>query len=163
MRLPRSLLLRFCWLGLIGLPLLLSPESASATTGPTHFLPKSHYKVAHKYELPYVGQYLLKRVDRRARLSGGAMGMEISQQGYLYGVGQFYGYDSHGYQTSWTATLYNFRKGWHGEMIIDLLGPTGRPLLGRLMLKRAKNGDLSGKIQLGRSKYWITWHKISNR
>lgn len=157
------MLVRLIWLSLLGLLLSLGPGLALATTGPTQFLPKPRYKVANKAELPYVGQYIFKKADKKAHLSGGAMGMEIDNQGYLYGVGQFYGYDSHGYQTSWTATLYNFRKGRHGEMIIDLLGPTGRPLLGREMLSRAKNGDLSGKIQFGRSKYGISWHKINNR
>lgn len=151
------------WASVVGTALLLAPGSALATTGPTQFLKKSHYKVAHKYEVPYVGQYILKKVDRKARLSGGALGMEINDQGYLYGVGQFYGYDNKGYQDSWVATLYNYRLGRNHEMIIDILGPTGHPLLGRLLVKRARNGDLSGKIQLGAAKYAITWHKISNR
>ncbi len=143
---------------------LVPAGGARATTGPTQFLPNSPYRVANKYVPLYRGQYLLKTVARAARLSGAALGVEVNTKGYLAGVGQFYGYDAQGSQTSWTATLYNFHLTSHNRtMVIDLLAPAGRLLLGRLYVQRTNKGDLNGQIQLGRERYTISWHKFSNR
>jgi hypothetical protein len=150
-------------LGLAGSLLALGPGPASATTGPTYFLPPARYHVASRLALRYRGQYILTTVARSAHLSGGALGIEINDRGDLYGVGQFYGYDAHGEQTSWVATLYNFHPVRHDLMIIDLVGPAGRPLLGHLFVSRNKHGDLAGQIELGPKRYSISWRKISTR
>jgi hypothetical protein len=126
-------------------------------------LPLSPYHVPEKVMPLYRGQYILAKAARGARLSGGALAIEINPYGYLYGIGQFYGYDVRGYQTSWTALLYNFHLTSHGIMIIDLLGQTGRPLLGRLFVDRTKRGDLVGQIKLASRRYSISWHKFSAR
>lgn len=140
-------------------------RSVEATTGPTYLLPPSHFYVPKKLERLYTGQYLVKHVVQGSRLSGGALGIELTAYHSLYGLAQFYGYDSRGYQTSWVSTLYYFHRMAHGLMVVDLLGPAGRPFLGRLYVHRMKNGDLRGQIQLGKhgKKYAILWHKISNR
>ena len=92
------------------------------------------------------------------------MGIEINNEGFLYGVAQFYGYDAQGYKDTWTATLYNFRQ-TKQLMTYDLLGPSAKVLLGRLTVTRSTAGDLAGQIQLtGNSgHYTISWHKISQR
>jgi hypothetical protein len=150
-------------LGLAGCLLAPGPGPASATTGPTYFLPPARYHVASRLALRYRGQYILATTARSAHLSGGALGIEINDRGDLYGVGQFYGYDAQGEQTSWVATLYNFHPARHGIMTIDLLAPAGRLVLGRLFVSRDKHGDLVGQITLGRKRYSISWHKISTR
>lgn len=111
----------------------------------------------------YRGQYILTKAATGARLSGGELAIEITPYGYLYGVGQFYGYDSQGSQSSWTATLYNFHLSSRNVMIIDLLGQGGRPLLGRLFVTRGRSGALVGEINLGSRRYAISWRKFSDR
>jgi hypothetical protein len=148
----------------IGLTLLVAFSGAGqafATTGPTHFLPNSKFKVASALEGRYVGQYTLKSVSSGARIKGGAMGIEVNNNGYLYGVGQFYGYDASGSQSTWTATLYNFRLSKTQVITFDLLSPSGTVLLGRIVASRAKSGDLSGTIQLSNGRFSIQWHKLS--
>ncbi len=140
-----------------------SAATAFATTGPTKFLPGTHYKVPSALQRLYIGQYTIKSVANAARLSGGAMGIEVDDRGNLYGVGQFYGYDEQGLQTTWTATLYNFHQTKAKVMIFDLTGPAGRPLLGRLFVTRSKSGDLAGQIELPGGRFPIVWHKISSR
>lgn len=144
---------------------LSSLGTAGATTGPSYFLPKKHPKVNNKLELLYRGQYILRNAAKPVRITGGALGVEINQNGALYGVGQFYGFDKGGYQDSWVSTLYYFQARKGGVMTVDLLGPTGKPYLGKMYLHRKKNGDLYGEIQLGKrgKRYAIAWHKISNR
>jgi len=137
---------------------------ASATTGPSDYLPAAHSKVAHGTMASYVGQYVLTSVASGARLSGGAMGIEIGSKGYLYGVGQFYGYDSNGSQSTWTATLYNFRTTKAQPMAFDLLGPSAKIKFGQILIsKRLTSGDLTGQIQLTNGRFAIHWHKISAR
>jgi hypothetical protein len=119
--------------------------------------------VASRLALRYRGQYILTTVAHTAHLSGGALGVEINERGDLYGVGQFYGYDGRGEQASWVATLYNFHPARHGTMIVDLLAPAGRLLLGHLFVSRDKHGDLVGQIELGPKRYSISWRKISTR
>jgi hypothetical protein len=137
-----------------------SPRPALATTGPDQYLPPPKYKVSTKVAQLYVGQYLMKSVATGARLKGGAMGIEVNAKGALYGVGQFYGYDSAGYQSTWVGTLYNFQQAPRNVMKFDILAPTGAPVLGALSLARSKQGDLSGQIVLNNHKYSISWHKL---
>jgi hypothetical protein len=138
-----------------------SPRSALATTGPDQYLPPAKYKVSAKIAQLYTGQYIMKSVASGARLKGGAMGIEINNKGTLYGVSQFYGYDASGYQSTWVGTLYNFQPAAHSTMKIDILAPTGAPLLGTLSLSRSKQGDLSGQIALNKHTYTISWRKIA--
>jgi hypothetical protein len=142
------------------------PGHVSATTGPTQFLPAPKFKIANNLETPFIGQYILKSVAPESRLTGGALGVEIDDDnGQLVGVAQFYGYDESGQKTVWVATMYNFHLLKPGQVTIDLVGPSGKPLLGRLYVTHAKTGDLVGSISLGSSsqKYAITWHKISSK
>jgi hypothetical protein len=143
------------------------PGHVSATTGPTQFLPAPKFKVSNALEAQFVGQYILKSVAPASRLSGGALGVEVDDDnGALVGVAQFYGYDAQGQQTVWVATMYDFHLVKAGEIDIDLVGPSGKPLLGRLYVTRNKTtGDLTGSISLGAStqKFSIVWHKISSK
>ena len=62
--------------------------------------------------------------------------------------------------------MYNFDLTKPNQMTIDLLGPTGVPLFGRLYVTRARKGDLTGTLSLGKSKarYAISIQKLnSNR
>jgi hypothetical protein len=142
------------------------PSHVSATTGPTQFLPSPKFKVSGSLEAKFIGQYMLKSVAPQSRLSGGAIGVEVdNNNGSLVGVAQFYGYDAQGQQTVWVATMYNFHEVKSGEVIIDLVGPSGKPLLGRLYVTRNAAGDLIGTISLGSApqQYTILWHKISSK
>jgi hypothetical protein len=138
----------------------LSPRPAMATTGPDQYLPAPKYKVSSKVAQLYVGQYLMKSAATGARLKGGAMGIEVNGKGAMYGIGQFYGYDSAGNQSTWVGTLYNFQPIPRNVIKIDILAPTGAPVLGTLSLARSKQGDLSGQIGLNGHKYSISWHKL---
>jgi hypothetical protein len=131
-----------------------------ATTGPTKFLPPSHYKVASKVAQQYRGQYLFKSAAAPARISGGAMGIEVDSNGQLTGIAQFYGYDQAGHQTAWVGTLYNFHLTGKNIMIADIVGPSGTPLLARLFLTRSNKGDLTGQIELPTGRYAIAWQRL---
>ncbi|MDB5057973.1 MAG: hypothetical protein JWO59_1445 [Chloroflexi bacterium] len=136
---------------------------AHATTGPTQFLPASRYKLASAQMAQYKGQYVLKSVAPAAHLRGGAMGIEPNNRGFLAGVGQFYGYDAQGRQSTWTATLYNFHLTKAKVLLFDLLSPAGATVIGRFSGTRATSGDITGQIQLGTGRFAIQWHKISSR
>ena len=150
----------------LGVLLLIAPGSASATTGPTQFLHPPKYKVQSKLAKLYVGQYNLSSVVSSARLSGAAMGIEVDDHGALFGIGQFYGYDAHGYQSTWVGTLYNFHVVAKGEMDIQIVGQGGKPVLGAMYLFRSSHGDLRGQIQWGANvagaRYTISWHKLTH-
>jgi hypothetical protein len=141
------------------------PGRVSATTGPTDFLPPTPYHVPFSTEQLYIGQYVLQSVDPHSRLNGGAFGIEIdADKGVLVGIAQFFGYDPRGDQSVWVADLYNFHTTKAGHMTIDLVGPTGVPLFGRLYLTRTAKGDLVGQITLGKSptRYAISIQKLNS-
>jgi hypothetical protein len=138
----------------------LAPSPASATTGPTQFLPDSRYKVASKVAQQYTGEYVFKSAAPAARLKGGALAIEVDNKVQLVGVAQFYGYDNNGQQTAWVGTLYNFHLTGKHVMIADIVGPTGQPLLARLFLTRSSKGDLIGQIELPEGRFAITWQKL---
>lgn len=146
---------------LLSCRLVIVSEHARATTGPYNNLPNSKYKVPAQIQVLYRGQYVLRSSARGARLSSGAMGIEISATGFLYGVVQFYGYDKAGSRITWVATLYNFRQS-HNQMVFDLLASGTTTVMGDLSVTRAKSGDFTGRIQLGTGTYAISWHKISS-
>src|SRR5579862_824302 len=149
-------------LGAVG---LMAPGQVSATTGPTDFLPPARYHVPFSIQKQNIGQYIVQSVDPHSRLGGGAFGIEIdADSGALVGLAQFFGYDPNGDQSTWVADLYNFHATAPGHMTIDLLGPTGVPLFGRLYLTRTAKGDLVGKITLGKSpiRYAISIQKLNS-
>ena len=157
-----SLVIALMLLGAVG---FAAPGRVSATTGPTNFLPRTKFKVPYAVQKLYIGQYILRSVDPASRLQGGAFGIEISADtGSLVGVAQFSGYDPNGYKTVWQADMYNFNLIKSHQMVIDLLGPTGVPLFGRLYLTRTKTGDLNGQISLGKLKvrYAISIQKLNS-
>jgi len=159
----RSSLAIFC---LAAIVLASGPGTASATTGPTRLLSKPKFFVNLKLAALYRGQYVLKSIGQAARIRDAAMGIEINEYNWMYGVAQFYGYDNQGFQSSWVSTLYNFHSLPSNRMNIDLLGPTGRPFLGELYLTRQKNGDLVGRILLGHlggRTYKVSFRKVNSR
>ena len=123
-------------------------------------LPAAHYRVDRALMQLYCGQYVLKTAARSARLSGGTLQIAVNAAGYLYGVGEFYGYDAQGYQSSLVAALWNFHLTAPGVMSIDLLSLMTWVPLGRLVVHRATNGDLSGHIILGLHSDALSWHKL---
>ena len=146
----------------LGCCVLLAPRQVSATTGPSNYLPPSKYTVATKVQALYVGQYLFASAAPASHLTGGAMGIEVSDAKFLYGVAQFYGYNQAGSKSVWIVTLYNFRQS-RGQMALDLLASGTTSVVGHLTVARAKNGDLHGQIQMGSGSYTISWHKVSSR
>ena len=140
--------------------LVTSALSASATTGPTQFLGFPHYHVAANIARLYRGQY---RIDHpvSSHLVGASLGIEINPYGFLQGISQFYGYDAHGFQTSWIATVYNFHLVARGVMEADILGQASKILLGRFYLTRSRSGNLAGRLVLGKTSYRIVWRKVN--
>jgi len=136
---------------------------ARATTGPSSNLPPT-YKVSNKFGQQFIGQYILKSIPAAAHLQSAALGIEVKDNGFLYGIGQFYGYDASGSQSSWIATLYHFRQSGKAQMNIDLLAPaTVSGLLGRLFVAAPKHGILSGKLEIGNHAYPVSFRQISRR
>ena len=180
-------------LGLIGVLAMSTPVMVSALTGPTHSLdgrplsldgcvapspsgdpptthspygppmPPARYRIDSKLLRLYCGQYAFKTAARSARLSGGTLRIAVNGAGYLYGVGEVYGYDAQGYQSSLVAALWNFHLTAPGVMSIDLLSLMTWVPLGRLVVHRSTNGDLSGHIILGPQGDAISWHKLRPR
>ena len=126
-------------------------------------MPAAHYRVDRTLTQLYCGQYVLKTAARSARLSGGTLHIAVNAAGSLYGVGEVYGYDAQGYQSSLVAALWNFHLAAPGVMSIDLLSLMTWVTLGRLVVQRAPNGDLSGHIILGAHSDAISWHKLRPR
>lgn len=147
--------------GLVGAISVWGQPSVSATTGPSITLPASKYKIANQVEKLYTGVYELSSVANAARIGTSALGIEVNR-GFLFGFAQFYGYNPQGNQTLWVNTLYNFHLTARDVMIIDLLGPGGSPIMGRLLVTRSKQGDLHGQIKLQFGTYPISWRKVSN-
>ncbi len=136
---------------------------ARATTGPSANLAPT-YKVSSKFSRQFIGQYILKSVPAAAHLQSAALGVEVNDNGFLYGIGQFYGYDASGSQSSWVATLYHFHQTGKAQMTIDLLVPaTEKDVLGRLFVAPPKHSILSGKIEIGRHTYPVSFRQISTR
>jgi hypothetical protein len=147
------------------LPLTLAlarPTTAHATTGPTQFLGLSKYHVPMKIAHLWTGQYLIVQ-PQTAHLSGASLGIEITPYGFLHGIGQFYGYDAHGRQTSWVSTIYNFHLTAHSVMVADVMAQMSSALLGRLFLTRQQSGDLVGQIALAPAMVPqpIHWHRVN--
>jgi hypothetical protein len=136
---------------------------AHATTGPEQVL-SGAVKVNNKFSALFVGQYGLKSIPASAHIQSAAMGIEPNDNGFLYGVAQFYGYDKSGSQTTWVATLYYFRQVGKSQMSIQLLAPGSKhTILGYLYLAPPNKGNLVGKIELGTNTYPITFHQISKK
>jgi hypothetical protein len=125
-------------------------------------MPPAHYRVNSKLLRLYCGQYVLKTAARSARLSGGTLQIAVNAAGYLYGVGEFYGYDAQGYQSSLVDALWNFHLTAPDVMSIDLLSLMTWVPLGRLVVHRSNRGDLSGQLTLGTHSYAISWHKLAD-
>jgi hypothetical protein len=160
----RSLYVALTIVGLAGVAPAAVPHQVSATTGPTQFLPAPKYKVNSKSELLYTGQYELKSSAKGARLSGGAMGIELNNDdGALYGIAQFYAYTQQGEQSTWIGTLYNFHLVKNNIMSLEILAPSGHPVLAHMNLTRSAKGDLTGTIKLTSGTFAITWHKLTSR
>jgi hypothetical protein len=160
----RSLFSALIMVGFIGAIPVALPHQASATTGPTQFLPSPKFKVNSKTELLYIGQYELHSSAKGALLKGGAMGIEINNDdGALYGVAQFYAYTQKGEQSTWIGTLYNFQLVKNNIMRLEILAPSGHPVLADMALARSAKGDLTGTIKLATGTFAITWHKLTSR
>jgi hypothetical protein len=135
-------------------------RTVSATTGNTTTTPvPALYKVPRAVATLYPGQYQLKASASGARLSRGQMVIDLNPIGYLQGVASFFGYDAQGYQTSWVATLYNFRVIGPNKMSVQILDPLGTTVLGKMFWQRTAQGDLVGRIMLSKTAYSIRFHR----
>jgi hypothetical protein len=137
--------------------------TVGATTGGA--IGPALYKVPYKIAVLYPGEYVLQSAASGAHIttySGGIrshMLIDFNSLQYLAGVAQFSGYDAHGFQSTWLATMYNFHLTAKDTMVMDLLGPANATLFGRMYLRRTKTGDLVGHIALPIKQYAIAWHK----
>ena len=136
--------------------------AARATTGPSQSLPKT-FKVNSKFAGQFIGQYVLKSVPAAAHIQSAALGIEVGNNGFLYGVAQFYGYDKSGNQSAWVATLYHFHQVSKTQMNLDLLAPSVLIVLGHMSFSPPKHANLVGKISLSGHTYPIVFHQISTR
>jgi hypothetical protein len=138
-------------------------NTAHATTGPSQNL-KPTFRVSSKFGQQFVGQYILKSIPSAARVQSAALGIEVNDSGFLYGIGQFYGYDRAGSQSSWTATLYHFHQTGKLQMTLELLAPASQTtVLGRLVVAPPQHSTLTGKIVLSGHTYPVVFHRISTR
>jgi hypothetical protein len=138
-------------------------EAAHATTGPSANLPKT-FKVKSAFAAKFVGEYTLKSVPSAAHIKSAALGIEVNDNGFLYGIGQFYGYDASGNQDSWVATLYHFKQvGTSNQMKFDLLSSSLTIVLGHMSAGAPNHGTLTGTIILNGRSYPIVFNQISKR
>jgi hypothetical protein len=138
------------------------PARVSATTGPIQTFPPPRYTIAAKVERQYTGQYALKSAAPVSRLHAGAMGIAINKDnGALYGMIQFFAYNGAGKAYMWVGALYNFRQTGSNAISMQIVGPSGKPVLGTMNVQRTAGGDLSGAIYFGGHTYAIAWHKLS--
>lgn len=126
-------------------------------------MPKT-FKVQSKFAGKFVGQYTLKSVPTASKIKSAALGIEVNDRGFLYGIGQFYGYDQSGSQISWVATLYHFKEvGKSNVMKFDLLSSSLTVVLGHMSATPPKKGTLKGSIVLDGHTYPIVFHQVSTR
>ncbi|MDB5077398.1 MAG: hypothetical protein JWO42_3577 [Chloroflexi bacterium] len=149
-------------LSVVGGTMFGAAHVAQATTGPTYSRPAT-FKVNSKFAQQFVGQYLLKSLPAAARVQSAALGIEVGSNGFLYGIGQFYGYDKSGSQTSWVFQLYHFHQLGKGNMMIDLLSPTLTVLLGHLYVGAPVHNNISGLLELNNHRYPVVFHRITTR
>jgi len=148
--------------------LLLGPafgamQTAHATTGPSANFPTT-FKVKSAFAAKFIGEYTLKSIPAAAHIKSAALGIEVNSSGFLYGIGQFYGYDASGSQTSWVATLYHFKQvGNTNEMKFDLLSSSLTIVLGHMSASAPSHGRLTGAIVLDGHSYPIVFNQISKR
>jgi hypothetical protein len=162
--LPRQLPLRggLVLIFLICALLMAVPSRVSATTGPSIPLAPPQFKVALPVAHQFTGVYKMTSVAPAARIYACALGVEVNNRGYLFGYAQFYGYDITGHETLWLNVIYNFHQMPKSVMSIDLLGMGGSPLLGKMLLTRTKQGNLTGKILLPLGTWPITFKKVKS-
>jgi hypothetical protein len=135
--------------------------TAPATTGP-YILRAPLFHVRAGVAKLYPGRYTMTRGIKGAKLKAGHLGIEVNDDGFLDGIAQFEQYGATG-QTTWTATLYDFRIQGAHKMQIRVLGPGGKPLLALMNLTRKKNGDLTGRFAQNGHSYAIGWHRTSTK
>jgi hypothetical protein len=150
-------------IGLLAGPALGAIQTAHATTGPSANFPKT-FKVKSAFAAKFVGEYTLKSISAPARIKSAALGIEVNSNGFLYGIGQFYGYDGSGSQISWVTTLYHFKQvGTSNEMQFDLLSSSLTIVLGHMSASAPSHGRLTGSIVLDGHSYPIVFNQISKR
>jgi hypothetical protein len=110
----------------------------------------------------YRGQYDLRSIDQRTRLTSGTIYITTEPDRSLLGLVQFYGYDGQGFQTSWLAVLYNFQPLAHNRMSIQLFTTAGQDLQDRLIVSRDAHGNLVGQLTMDGQRYTISWHKTAD-
>ena len=135
--------------------------SALATTGPSANHPPT-YKVNNKFAAQFTGEYTLQSMPAAARIQSAAIGIEVDDNGNLYGIMQFYGYDAAGFQTSWVESLYHFHQTAKTQMTIDLLTTSLTVVVGRMVVAPPSRGSMSGKLTLSGHTYPVVFHKVSN-
>ncbi len=158
----RSMLFAAC--ALLVSALLLAGTSTAvvrATTGPSANHPPT-FKVNNKFAALFTGEFTLKSVPASARIQSAALGIEVDDNGNLYGIAQFYGYDASGFQTSWVASLYHFRQTAKTQMSLDLLTSSLSVVLGRMVVAPPSHGSMTGSLILSGHTYPVVFHKISN-
>jgi hypothetical protein len=144
-----------------GVLLATFAASAPATTGP-YILRPPKFRVGAAVAKGYPGRYTMRSAVKGAKLRTGHLGIEVNDNGFLDGIAQFEQYDATG-ESTWTATLYDFRVLGKNRMQISILGPGGTPLLALMKLVRSKNGDLAGQFSQNGHSYAISWHKTSTK
>jgi len=150
-------------IGLFAGPTFGSMSVAQATTGPSANFPKT-FKVKSAFAAKFVGEYTLKSIPAAAHIKSAALGIEVNNNGFLYGIGQFYGYDASGSQSSWVATLYHFKQvGTSNQMKFDLLSSSLTIVLGHMSASAPNHGTLTGTIILDGRSYPIVFKQISKR
>jgi hypothetical protein len=135
--------------------------TALATTGP-YILRAPKFRVGAAVAKQYPGRYTMKTAIKGAKLKTGHLGIEVNDNGFLDGIAQFEQYDATGNST-WTATLYDFRTLGTNRMQVSVLGPGGKPLLALMKLTRTKNGDLAGTFSQNGKNYSVGWHRTSTK
>ena len=123
--------------------------AATATTGPGYLLKHPGHKITAQQAKPFTGVFKFNAAGSSSKVVSANMFAELNNQppqNFMVGQIQVYAYDRNGQEGDWVGTLYNWH--WTGKVMqMELVGFSGTPLLGYMVLRTQDNGKhLSGTL-----------------
>lgn len=125
--------------------LALGAGSAAGTTGAHPLASPPRYPLSREQGAPYVGHFQLAD-PHDLQLVTAAYVAEFEQRGFLEGSLVVYTYDAEGKEVSWIGTTYEYHA-VDGGMTIDVVSPNNQVIFGRLKLRTAPGGELTGSFR----------------
>ncbi|HVW46524.1 MAG TPA: hypothetical protein VHA76_05690 [Solirubrobacterales bacterium] len=141
----RLLLILISSWALFGVASVTGPIDALATTGPTPLAHPPRFNVTRSQAAPYLGRFKLAPPLGRELISG-AYVAGYNERGFVEGTMEIYRYDAAGRPAVLLGRTYEYHA-IGGAMVIDLISPENQVILGRLKLRPAAGGRLTGTVR----------------